>query len=66
MEEVSSDYERGREAGHDLPRADRRRLRCPECGYEKPLGETAPRSEVESWENEGGSAWGHDEGPWEG
>ena len=22
--------------------------------------------QVESWENEGGSAWGKDEGPWEG
>ena len=66
MEEVSVDDERAHEAGHDLPRADRRRLRCPECSYEKTLAETAPKGKGESSENEGGSAWGNDEGPWEG
>ena len=39
---------------------------CPECGTERTVTETAPEGEVESWENEGGSAWGKDEGPWEG
>ena len=39
---------------------------CPECGHETTLPETTQESGVASWENEGGSAWGHDEGPWEG
>jgi hypothetical protein len=56
MEEVSVEYERAHEAGRDFQRADRRRFRCPECAYEKTLAETAPIGEVESWENEGGSA----------
>ena len=43
-----------------------RRLTCPKCGHETTPAETAPEGEVESWEHEGGSAWGHDEGPWEG
>ena len=32
----------------------------------RPLAEAAPEGEVESWENEEESAWGKDEGPWEG
>ena len=65
-----------RDAGHDdlptresepvAPRGDRRRFRCPKCGGVDTEGETASKSEVQSWENEGGSAWGQDEGPWEG
>ncbi len=52
---------------HDAQIADRgRRRTCPECGHETTLPETSSESEVKSWENEGGSAWGHDEGPWEG
>ena len=67
MEEVGFEYERARETGHDVQPADRRRrLRCPACSYEKTLAETVPAGEIESWENEGGSAWGKDEGPWEG
>ena len=67
MEDVGFEYERARETAHDVQPADRRRrLRCPACGYEKTLAETAPEGEVDAWENEGGSAWGHDEGPWEG
>ena len=47
--------------------ADRgRRLTCPECGHETTLPETALEGEVDSREHAGGSAWGHDEGPWEG
>ena len=64
MEDVSLEDQRSRRTGHVEP-ADRR-LRCPACGAEKTVTETAPESEVESWENEGGSAWGKDEGPWEG
>ena len=33
---------------------------------EKTVAETAHDDEVESLENEGESAWGKDEGPWEG
>ena len=63
MEDVGFEDERAREIGHDVQPADRRRrLSCPACGYEKTLAETAPEGEVD----EGGSAWGHDEGPWEG
>ena len=52
---------------HDIPPAlRRRRFKCPECGAEKTVAETAHDGEVESSENEGGSAWGKDEGPWEG
>ena len=43
-----------------------RQFRCPECGAEKTVAETAHDDEVESLENEGESAWGKDEGPWEG
>ena len=65
MEEAGSGYEWVEEAGGDVqPTVRRRRLTCPECGYENTLAETTP--EGESWENEGASAWGNDEGPWEG
>ena len=66
MEDVGFEDMPPRETGHDVQPTDRRRLRCPACGYEKTLAETVPEGEVESWENEGGSAWGKDEGPWEG
>ncbi len=57
MDDVGVENERARETGHDVQLADRRRrLRCPACGYEKTLAETAPEGEVDSWENEGGSA----------
>ncbi len=65
MEDVGLEDRRARKTEHVQP-ADRRRFRCPECGTEKMVAETAPEGEVESWENEGGSAWGKDEGPWEG
>ncbi len=66
MEDVGFEDMPPRETGHDVQPTDRRRLRCSACGYEKTLAETVPEGEVESWENEGGSAWGKDEGPWEG
>ena len=44
----------------------RRRFGCPKCGEEGTWTKSDPESEVESWENEGGSAWGRDLGPWEG
>ncbi len=57
MEEVGSEYVPARETEHDVHLGDRRRrLRCSNCGYEKPLAETVLEGEVESWENEGGSA----------
>ena len=65
MEDVGLEDRRARKTEHDQP-ADRRRFRCPACGAEETVTETVPESEVESWENEGGSAWGKDEGPWEG
>ena len=43
-----------------------RRSTRPECGDETTLPKTAAQGGVESRENDGGSAWGHDEGPWEG
>jgi len=50
-----------------FPVADRgRRSTRPECGDETTLPETAVQGGVESREDDGGSAWGHDEGPWEG
>ena len=50
-----------------FPVADQgRRSTRPECGDETTLPETAAQGGVESRENDGGSAWGHDEGPWEG
>ena len=65
MEDVNVENEPAREEGHDIqPALRRRRFRCPKCGAEGTVTETAP--EVESRENEGGSAWGKDEGPWEG
>ncbi len=67
MEDVSVENEQAREKGHDIqPALRRRQFRCPECGAEKTVVETAHDGEVESWENEGGGAWGKDEGPWEG
>ncbi len=67
MEDVGSEYVPARETGHDVHLGDRRRrLRCSNCGYEEPLAGTVSEGEVETWENEGGSAWGKDEGPWEG
>ena len=67
MEDVRVENEQAREKEHDIQPAERRlRFRCPECGNERTLAETAHDGEVESWENEGGSAWGKDEGPWEG
>lgn len=67
MEDVSVENEQAREKGHNIqPALRRQRFRCPECGAEKTVAETAHDGEVESWENEGGSAWGKDEGPWEG
>ena len=57
MEDVGSEYLPARATGHDVHLGDRRqRPRCPACGYEKTLAETVPEGEVESWENEGGSA----------
>ena len=57
MEDVGSEYVPARETGHDVHLGDRRRrLRCSNCGYEEPLAETVSEGEVESWENEGGSA----------
>ena len=67
MEDVGSQNIPAGKTGHDAQIVDRRRLRkCPECGHETTLPETTQESGVASWENEGGSAWGHDEGPWEG
>ncbi len=67
IENVASQNCTAGEEGTRSQMADRgRRLTCPECGHETTLPETAPEGETESWENEGGSAWGHDEGPWEG
>ena len=67
MEDVSVEPEPAREQRHDIqPAHRRRRFKCPECGAEKTVTEIAPEGEVEAWENEGGSAWGKDEGPWEG
>ena len=67
MEDVSVEHEQAREKGHDIqPALRRRRFRCPKCGAEKTVAETGHDSEVESWENGGGGAWGKDEGPWEG
>ena len=67
MEDVSVENEQAREKGHDIqPALRRRQFRCPECGAEQTVVETAHDGEVESWENEGGGAWGKDEGPWEG
>ena len=64
MDQAGMEYVPARGTGHDFqPATRRRRLRCPECCYEKTL---ASEGQVESWENEGGSAWGNDEGPWEG
>ena len=63
MDQAGMEYVPARGTGHDFQPATRRRLRCPECGYEKTL---ALEGEVESWENKGGSAWDNDEGPWEG
>ena len=66
-EDVRVENEQAREKEHDIQPAERRlRFRCPECGNERTLAETAHDGEVESWENEWGSAWGKDEGPWEG
>ena len=65
MEEAGSGYERAQEMGRDFqPGVRRRLLTCPECGYEKTLAEAA--REDESRENESATAWGNDEGPWEG
>ena len=66
MEDVGLEDPRARPTEHVQPPDPRRRFRCPACGAEETVTETAPESEVESWENEGGSAWGKDEGPWEG
>ena len=66
MEDVGLEDKRARKTEHVQPADPRRRFRCPQCGAEKAVTETAPDGEVESWENEGGSAWGKDEGPWEG
>ena len=62
LEDVGLEDKGARTTEHVQPADRRRRFRCPECGAEK----TVTESEVESWENEGGSAWGNDEGPWEG
>jgi uncharacterized OB-fold protein len=57
MEEVGFEHVPARETGHVVQPVDRpRRFRCPKCGYEKTLAETAPEGEVEAWENEGGIA----------
>ena len=66
MEDVGLEDQRARKTEHVRSADRQRRFRCSECGAEKTVTETAPEGEVESWENEGGSAWGHDEGPWEG
>ena len=66
MEDVGLEDRRARKTEHVQPADRRRRFRCPECDTERTVTETAPEGEVESWENEGGSAWGKDEGPWEG
>ena len=67
MEDVRVENEQAREEGHDVQPAERRRrFRCPECGNDQTLAEAAPEGEVESWEKEEESAWGKDEGPWEG
>ena len=66
MEDVGLKDQRARTTEHVQPPDPRRRFRCPACGAEETVTETAPESEVESWENEGASAWGKDEGPWEG
>ena len=67
MEDVSVENEQAREKGHDIkPALRRRQFRCPECGAEKTVAETAHDDEVKSLENEEESAWGKDEGPWEG
>ena len=67
MEDVPVENEQAREEGHDAQPAERRRrFRCPECGNDQTLAEAAPEGEVESWEKEEESAWGKDEGPWEG
>ena len=65
MEDVSVEHEPARDERHDI-QPTHRRFRCPECGAEKTVAETSHDGEVASWENEGGSAWGKDEGPWEG
>ena len=67
MEDVSLENEQAREKGDDIqPALRRRRFRCPACGAEETVAESAHDGEVESWENEGEGAWGKDEGPWEG
>ena len=67
MEDVSVENEQARDQGDAIqPARRRRRFRCRECGAEQTVTETAHDGEVESWENEGGGAWGKDEGPWEG
>ena len=66
LEDVGSQNVPAGKREHDAQQADRGRLTCPGCGHETTLPETSSESETKSWENEGGSAWGHDEGPWEG
>ena len=59
MEDVSVENEQAREKGHNIqPALRRQRFRCPECGAEKTVAETAHDREVESWENEGGEVRG--------
>lgn len=65
MQDVSAETPPAQETEHGAQQADQRRFKCPECGAEEASTEPAP-ADAESWENEGGSAWGRDEGPWEG
>ena len=50
MEDVGLEDPRARTTEHVQPPDPRRRFRCPACGAEEIVTETAPESEVESWE----------------
>ena len=67
MEDVSVENEQAREKRHNIqPTLRRRRFRCPECGAEKTVAETATTVRLRVLGERRGGAWGKDEGPWEG